>query len=327
MRQGAFGQQMSKIACLFPGQGSQSVGMGKDLYDSLDAARQAFEEIDAMAGRSLSTLCFQGPDWQLKRTVNTQPTILAVSLAAWRCFESAGGPVPDFVAGHSLGEFTALVAAGVLTPQAAVALVGRRAQLMEDCPAGAMSAVIGLAPEVLEKCCADACLADPSEVVVVANFNTREQLVISGAPPAVAKAGESAKALGGKVIPLPVGGAFHSPLMAAAAAEFERELAKYPLADARLPVVQNFDAGASRSALEIKAKLARQMASSVRWCESIEYMLGQGVDTFVEIGPGKALAGMVKKIDRGVRVLNVFDYQTLVAAIRELAAAPATRSP
>lgn len=314
---------MKKIACLFPGQGSQTVGMGKDLFEKHEVARKTFEEIDALAGRSLSKLCFEGPEEELKHTINTQPTILAVSLAAWKCYEKENGPKPDFVAGHSLGEFSALSAAGVLPLQACVRLVDKRARLMEECPPGAMSAVIGMSAENLEQVCKQAESETPGAVVIVANFNTREQLVISGSPEAVALAGSKAKAGGARVIPLPVGGAFHSPLMSRAAQEFIDELNKWQLSDAELPVVQNFDALPSVSGAELKKKLEKQMANAVRWCNSIEFMLLQGVDTFIEIGPGKALAGMVKKIDRSAAVFNIYDSETLEKTLIELKQAAA----
>lgn len=313
---------MSKIACLFPGQGSQSVGMGKDLFDNNPVARQHFEEINRVAGRSLSQLCFEGPEEELKRTINTQPTILAVSLAAWQSYIAGGGAKPAFVAGHSLGEFSALVAASALSVEAAVRLIDKRSRLMEECPKGAMSAVIGVAPADLEELCRSVSEEQKSagapHVVIVANFNTREQLVISGSPEAVVVAGARAKEKGGKVIALPVGGAFHSPLMAEAAHEFEQELAKWQLSDSTIPVVQNVDARHATAAGELQSKLARQMPSSVRWCETIEYMLSQGVDTFVEVGPGKALAGMIKKIDRKAAVHNIFDTASLEQTLSAL---------
>jgi [acyl-carrier-protein] S-malonyltransferase len=239
---------MGKLACIFPGQGSQSVGMGLDLYSSVPEAKKAFENIDRFAGVKLSTLCFEGPESELKKTVNTQPTILAASLAAWACYKALGGPSPDFVAGHSLGEITALVAANALSVQEAVVLVQERALLMEECPPGAMSAVLGVPADTLEKCCSQATeefvgklAEDIDPVVIVANFNTRDQLVISGNPEAVVRAGELAKAAGGKVIPLPVGGAFHSPLMNRAAQKFTITLDQMNIEDPCCPVVQNYD--------------------------------------------------------------------------------------
>jgi len=309
---------MAKLACVFPGQGSQSVGMGLDLFNNFVEAKSTYGQIDAVAGRALSNLCFEGPEAELKRTINTQPTILATSLAAWACYEKLGGPKPDFVAGHSLGEISALVVAQVLSLEDAVKLVDKRSTLMEHCPKGAMTAVLGVAPDVLESICAEASTTD--EVVVVANFNTKDQLVISGNPEAVARAGALVKTRSGKAIPLPVGGAFHSPLMSGAAKEFSQALENCEFADATCGVVQNFDAQVSKQASELKAKLAKQMESPVRWTATVEFLVAQGVDTIVEIGPGKVLAGLVKKIDKSVKILNVSDSESLKATIAALQA-------
>lgn len=309
---------MAKLACVFPGQGSQSVGMGLDLFNNFAEAKTTYGQIDAVAGRALSTLCFEGPEAELKRTINTQPTILATSLAAWACYEKLGGPKPDFVAGHSLGEISALVVAQVLSLEDAVKLVDKRSTLMENCPKGAMTAVLGVAPDVLESICAEASTTD--EVVVVANFNTKDQLVISGNPEAVARAGALVKTRSGKAIPLPVGGAFHSPLMSGAAKEFSQALENCEFADATCGVVQNFDAQVSKQASELKAKLGKQMESPVRWTATVEFLVAQGVDTIVEIGPGKVLAGLVKKIDKSVKILNVSDSESLKATIAALQA-------
>jgi [acyl-carrier-protein] S-malonyltransferase len=316
---------MGKLACIFPGQGSQSVGMGLELFNQYPEAKRTFEEIDQFAGNKLSQLCFEGPESELKRTINTQPTILAASIAAWTCYQSLGGPKPDFVAGHSLGEITALVAANALRIEDAIVLVQERAILMEECPKGAMSAVLGVSADKLEELCQKASEAmqaegvlDKDAVVIVANFNTRDQLVISGNPDAVDRAGVMAKEAGGKVIPLPVGGAFHSPLMVTAAQQFNVTLNQVAIENPGCPIVQNFDAKPSTNCDEIRLKLKKQMDNAVRWCASIEYLLGQGVDTFVEIGPGKVLVGTVKKIDRTVKLLNVSDAQTLQTTINEL---------
>ncbi len=316
---------MGKLACIFPGQGSQSVGMGLDLFNSYTEAKSTFVEIDRFANSNLSKLCFEGPEADLKKTINTQPTILAASLAAWACYKAQGGPAPDFVAGHSLGEITALVAAEALQIEEAVVLVQERAMLMEECPAGAMSAVLGVAAEALEECCKKATeelqtngATELESVVIVANFNTRDQLVISGNPNAVQKAGELAKAAGGKVIPLPVGGAFHSPLMRRAAEQFTVTLDQMAVDDPICPVIQNFDGKPSTSGSDLRKKLSKQMDNAVRWYTSVEYMIEQGVDTFVEIGPGKVLVGTIKKIDRTKKLLNVSDSQTLTATIEAL---------
>ncbi len=309
-----------KIACIFPGQGSQSVGMGLDLYKQFPQAHDVFDKIDKIAGRSLSQMCFEGPAEDLKRTVNTQPAILATSIAAWQCYLQAGGPKPAFVAGHSLGEFSALYAAGVLSLESVVKLVEKRAQLMEACPPGAMSAILGMKHERLKELCASTTAGggSPDKVVIVANFNTEEQLVISGDPESVSAVGMLAKAEGAKVIPLAVGGAFHSSLMSGAAKDFSDELNKYSFAEAHFPVVQNVTALPHTNGTVIKNTVEKQMISSVLWYNTIKFMLDQGVTHFVEIGPGKALSGMIKRIDKTVQVYNVEDSASLNSTIATL---------
>jgi [acyl-carrier-protein] S-malonyltransferase len=295
--------------------------MGLDFFNSSSGARKIFELVDVYCRTSLSKITFEGPESELKRTLYTQPAILAVSLSAWCAYSEAGGPEPEFVAGHSLGEYTALAAAGVLAPEDAIKLVAQRARLMESCPAGAMSAVIGSKPDIVEECCKKASSelsANGQETVVIANFNTEEQLVISGSPTAMQKAAELLKETGCRIIPLPVGGAFHSPLMASAAKEFANYVEEAHFADAAYPVVQNYDAKPSQSASEIKAKLSKQIESSVKWSQTIQYMVSQGVDTFIEIGPGKALSGMMKKLAPNAQIYNVSSVETLHTAIAQL---------
>lgn len=311
---------MAKLACLFPGQGSQSVGMGRDLFDNFDAAKKLLEQFDQFAqgslGAPITKLCFEGPDTELKRTINTQPTIMAVSLAAWTCYVEKGGPKPHFIAGHSLGEISALAAGGTLSLEDAFKLVLKRATLMENCPKGAMAAVLKLSADALKPVVEEISTAEKQ--VVIANLNTHEQLVISGNPDAVSQACAKVKEKGGKAIPLPVGGAFHSPLMHEASVSFSQLLNQTVFADSKYAVVQNYDAASHQKGDELKANLDKQMENAVRWYESIEFMVSQGADTFVEIGPGQVLTGLVKKINANVRVFNINDSTSLASTLESL---------
>jgi [acyl-carrier-protein] S-malonyltransferase len=337
---------LTKLACLFPGQGSQAVGMGFDLSQNFIDAGELFTQIDQIAGRSLSQLCFSASADELKRTINTQPAILAASIVAWECYRKAGGPEPDFVAGHSLGEFSALYAARALSLESVIRLVMERSKLMDAAKMGAMSAIIGLSGIRLKQLCEEVSLAlnEPgsanesgdglaknvkstasvpeNSAVVVANFNTQEQTVISGTPEAVAQAGAKAKLEGAKVLPLPVGGAFHSPLMKEAADQFTHSIDQYLFAKARYPIVQNYSAQPTNEAGALRTNLKRQMNNSVRWAETIEYMLVQGVTHFVEIGPGKVLSGMVKRFKKEANVFNVEDAVSLKQTLEQLAYCP-----
>ncbi|MEW6265756.1 MAG: ACP S-malonyltransferase [Thermodesulfobacteriota bacterium] len=312
---------MGRKAFLFPGQGSQFVGMGKDIHNTHAWAREIFALAEAITGRPISRLCFEGPLEELTLTVNLQPAIIAVNLI---CFQALcdQGLKPDFTAGHSLGEFSALAAAGVLTVPDTLRLVNLRGELMHrDAQArpGAMQAVMGLSRGDLEGIVE---LARDKGQVVVANHNSHQQMVITGESAAVAAAAALAKTMGGKTMALPVSGAWHSPLMEKAAADFSLELEKTEFMAPSCPVVLNVTGRAESDPAAIKAAMIKQMISPVLWCDSIEAMIEAGVADFLEVGPKKVLAGLVKKIvpaEASVKVLNVENLADASRAAAELA--------
>ncbi len=310
---------MGKTAFVFPGQGSQSVGMGRDFFEASPTARRIYETFDRLVDPKLSDVCFNGPEDELKRTLYTQPAILATAIAALELFREKCDATPDLLAGHSLGEYGALYAAGVIDLETAARLVRRRAELMEAASAGAMSAVLNLPAEQVEAVVNEYARAH-NAVVTVANYNTDAQLVISGEPAAVEGVAEPLKAAGAKrVLPLPVGGAFHSPLMAEAASSFAGFLKDFAFHDAAVPVVTNVDAALTTAGAEMQAKLGTQIDHSVRWMQTMQRMVQeQGVDTVIEFGPGKVLTGMFKKMFPDVAVYNVFDQVSLEATLGEL---------
>lgn len=311
---------MSKVAFIFPGQGSQKTGMGKDLFDNYEAARSAFEAIDKALGKEISKLCFEGPDEDLKLTINTQPALLAVSIAALEALRSQVPNLePALVAGHSLGEYGALYASGVLDLEGVTGAISKRAELMNaaaSAKGGAMSAVLGLDADAI----AAALKSVKEGYVGVANYNDPAQTVITGEADAVSAAGELLKAAGAKrVIPLPVSGAFHSELMKEAGEEFGKFATGLKMNDAKVPVITNVDAMPTVSAEELKGKMSKQIYSSVQWVKTIQKMLDEGVDTFIEIGEGKVLAGLNKKMcPENVRTFNVYDKLSLEATIEGL---------
>lgn len=302
---------MGKLAYLFPGQGSQTVGMGADLCAHSPAALDVFDEADALLGIKISTLCFYGPEDTLRDTLNAQPALFVTSVAALRALEDAGISRPDAVAGHSVGEYAALVAAGALTLDTGLQLVQRRAQEMfragETSP-GTMAAVLGLSGEDVAQTCAEA-EGSGAGVVQVANFNGGGQVVISGTTAGVAAATDALKARGAKrIVSLNVSGAFHSRLMGAAAQAMRHVLGDVAISDASVPVVANVTADYERSAEEIRANLTAQIDHSVRWEESIERLVQDGFDQFIEVGSGTVLSGLMKRLAPGPIVDSAGDY-------------------
>lgn len=337
----------TRVAFLFPGQGSQAVGMGADIFASSPAARRVFESVDEALGFSLSQLCFTGPDETLRETINAQPALVTVSLALLAALQEtlaaqtasansswAAPLTPAFTAGHSVGEYTALVAAGALSLADAARLVRERGRLMHHegtvCPSS-MAAIIAMDEATLREVCAEATArasaqktgTHPGEgQVTVANYNAPGQIVISGELKALNLAMELAKERGAKkVMPLAVSGAFHSPVMQPAAAGLARAIAAASVNDAAIPVIGNMHAVPLTSAQAICDELAGQVAAPVQWIRSIEYLVNEGVTTFIEIGPGQALTGMVKRIAKGTTLMNVSsgtDMIKVADALREM---------
>lgn len=302
------------ISFVFPGQGSQHAGMGKDLVDNFPVARRVFEEANDSLGFDLASLCYNGPDEELQLTTNTQPAILTVSVAALRVIEQETGLVPAYVAGHSLGEYSALVAAGALGFDDAVRTVRQRGAFMQEAVPvgiGAMAAIIGLDAGILGELCLEAARGD---VVSPANFNSPGQVVIAGHASAVARAIELAKAKGAKrALPLPVSAPFHCSLMASAGERLMEVLEGIAVNPPSVPVVTNVEAAPNSDAARIKDLLVAQVSAPVRWEESVQKMVDLGVDRFIEIGPGKVLAGLVKRIAKGAAAQSVADVAGLKA--------------
>lgn len=317
-------------AFVFPGQGSQSVGMGRDLYELSAAARAVFDQADAILGFALSHLCFEGPEDVLTATENAQPALLTVSAALLAVLaerhgdtetrrqtddrllsRSPGLPVSlSFVAGHSLGEYSALLAAGALDFTTAARLVRKRGELMSEAREGGMAAIIGLDEAPLEQICRE--VSAEGAVVVIANYNSPGQLVISGAGAAIERACALAKQRGAKrVLPLKVSAAFHSPLMREAAEGLAAAMAEAAMADAQTSVISNVTAEPLRAAEAIRDELVAQVTSPVRWIASVRRMAADGVDTFVEVGPGSVLTGLIKRIAPDARLVNVNDLASL----------------
>lgn len=303
---------MMKTAYIFPGQGSQAVGMGHDLFDNFTAAREVFEAADDALGFSLSEMCFSGDEADLQLTANTQPAILTSSIAAYHAAIAEGLPEPDYVAGHSLGEYTALVAAGVLDFADAVRTVRKRGTYMQEAVpvgVGAMAAIMGLDVETIEAVCAEAA---HGQVCSPANINSPSQVVIAGNTDAVNRACEMLKEKGAKrAIKLNVSAPFHCALMMPTQERLAADLSELRYGNFAFPILQNVDAAINSDESSVCDKLTRQVSSPVRWLQTIENMAASGVTKFVEIGPGKVLTGLVRQISKDVTYANIENTESL----------------
>lgn len=309
----------SKIAYVFPGQGSQSVGMGKDLFDNFAVSRQVFEEADDALGLKLSEMIFSGTTEELALTENTQPAILTASVAVFRAMEKEGFPMPDFTAGHSLGENSALVAAGCLDFSEAVVTVRKRGQYMQEAVPvgiGAMAAILGADLETVESVCREAA---QGQICSPANINSPSQIVIAGNAEVVDRACEILKEKGAKrAIKLNVSAPFHCELMLPAQDRLEEVLQKIGYKELNFPIVHNFNAEINADKTKVCEALTQQVSSPVRWMQSVERLISEGADTFVEVGPGKVLCGLIKQINRDVRCFNIENGETLKSVAESL---------
>ena len=302
---------MKSIAFIFPGQGSQYVGMGKGLYENFSVAKQIFEEADDALRQSISGLCFKGPEEALKLTENTQPAVLTTSIASLKVLQAEKGLISSFTAGHSLGEYSALVASEAITFSEAVKIVRLRGKFMQEAVPvgeGAMAAVLGMEREQVEKVCEE---VSSGEVLTTANFNCPGQIVIAGHAKAVERAIERIKQEGKKAVLLPVSAPFHSPLMKPAGERLEKALEEISVTDLKIPVVTNVEAEVNTSIDRVKGLLVSQVSSPVRWEESMRKMIEKGIEQVLEIGPGKVLSGLMKRIDNRIETGNLEDLQTL----------------
>ena len=307
---------MKKYALVFPGQGAQTPGMGKDLYENSEAARRVFETANRVLGYDIADLCFNGSSEDLMKTINSQPCILTVSIAALEALKEKANINVACSAGHSLGEYAALYAAGAVNLETVLKLIQKRANLMNEAAektSGSMAAVLGLDNETVIN------LTKEMKNVYVANFNSPGQVVITGDKEEINANLNKFKEAGAKrVLPLAVSGAFHSPLMQSAGDEFVDFVKEFEFNNTEIPVYTNVDAQATTNGEEFRNKLPKQICSSVRWTQTIENIQNEDVTDFIEIGPGKVLAGLNKKINAELNTLNIFDYESLMSVVSEI---------
>ena len=309
---------MNKLAFIFPGQGAQCVGMGKDLYEHYPAAKKVFNTADEVLGKSVSKICFDGPAEDLKQTKNTQPAIVTMSIAALEAFKSKLNITPHFTAGHSLGEYCSMFCAGVMNLKTTLKAIQKRATLMSEVNSGKMAAVLNAPEGAVEKAIKE---ASKEGYIDVANYNSPVQVVLTGDDKAIDKAGELLLNAGARrFVPLEVSGAFHSKYLENASNEFSKYVKDLELSDASIPVITNVDAKVTTSAEDFREKMPKQISSSVHWTQTIENMIENGVDTFVEFGPGKVLAGLNRKINPAVKTYNVYDKESLESTVSALEA-------
>ena len=303
---------MKKIAFLFPGQGSQAVGMGKDLFENYESARKVFETANKVLNKDITKMCFDGPEDDLKQTINTQPAILTTSIAALEAFKSELDITPAYTAGHSLGEYGAYYASDVINLETALKLIQKRAELMNEITGGSMAAVLKSDEALIKDC-----INEVDGYVDIANYNSPAQIVITGDSDAVKQVCELLTQKGVKrIVPLAVSGAFHSEFMKQAGEKFAEFVKDIEIKDTEIPVVTNVDAEFTTT--EFKEKMSKQIYSSVYWYPSIENIIAQGVDTFIEFGNGTVLSGLNKKINPEITTYNIYDKQSLVETIENL---------